>query len=210
MNGGGEKPGGRAVAIGGSAGGFDALSMLLGALPPDLPAPILVVLHLHASDGGALAEHLDRRTKLKVVEPCDKEKVLPGRVYVAPANYHMLVEQDGYIALSTEEKMNWSRPSIDIMLESAARIWGPGLIAIILSGANADGALGLKAVKEAGGLTIAQNPAEASYGVMPQAAIDTGSVELVMNTTEIARRLLDLINRGNTGSAPRRPSGKAF
>jgi len=210
MNNGGEKPVGRAVAIGGSAGGFEALSILMAGLPPDFPAPILVVLHLHASDGGALAEHLDRLGRLTVVEPCDKERILPGRVYVAPANYHLLVERDGCIALSTEEKLNWSRPSIDVMLESAARFWGPDLIAIILSGANADGAQGLKAVKAAGGLTMAQNPAEASYGVMPQAAIDTGSVGLVLDIAEIAHRLPDLVSRGKTGSAPCRPSGKAF
>ena len=158
---------------------------------------------------GALAEHLGRLAKLKVVEPCDKERISPGRVYVAPANYHMLVEREGIISLSTDERVNWSRPSIDVLLQSAARAWGEELIAIILSGANSDGALGLEAVKEAGGLTIAQNPAEASYGIMPQAAMDTGSVDLVMSAAEMARCLPDLVIRGQDGSAPRPPSGDA-
>jgi len=199
----------RAVVIGGSAGGFQALSVLLSLLPADFPAPILVVQHLHSSDGGALAEHLGRLAKLKVVEPCDKERITPGRVYVAPANYHMLVEREGDISLSTEERVNWSRPSIDVLLQSAARAWGEDLIAIILSGANSDGAQGLEAVKAAGGLTIAQNPAEASYGIMPQAAIDTGSVELVMGAAEMARCLQDLVIGGQDGPAPPSPSEEA-
>ena len=197
------------MVIGGSAGSFEAISFLLGALPPDFPLPILVVVHLHHSDGGALAEHLGQLSPLPVVDPGDKESILPGRVYVAPANYHMLVERQGVIALSTEERVNWSRPSIDVLMESAAHVWGQGLIAIVLSGANADGAQGLVAVKAAGGLTIAQNPAEASYEVMPQAAVDTGAVELVMNISEMAQRLSDLVSVGEVGSAPRQPHGKA-
>ncbi|MCF8114783.1 MAG: chemotaxis protein CheB [Desulfarculaceae bacterium] len=189
----------RAVVIGGSAGGSEAHLRLLGGLPVDFPCPILVVLHLHHSDGGALAQHLARVSKLEVVDPSDKEPIVPGRVYVAPANYHMLVERQGSIALSTEERVNWSRPSIDVLMESAAHAWGDGLIAIVLSGANSDGAQGLVAVKAAGGLTIAQNPAEATYGVMPQAAVDTGAVDLVMDIPEMAQRLPDLVNMGRRG-----------
>ncbi len=190
----GAKPAKRAVVIGGSAGGMEALSALLPALPPRFPSPILVVMHLHPSDDGALAEHLSQLVQIQVVEPCDKQQILSGCMYVAPANYHLLVEREGFIALSTEERVNWSRPSIDVLFESAAHVWGRELIAIILSGANADGAQGIKAVKEAGGLTIAQEPKEASYGTMPQAAINTGAVDLVMSTSEMVRRLPDLAN----------------
>lgn len=199
----------RAVAVGGSAGGLEALSALLAGLPTDFPAPVLVVLHLHSSDGGALAEHLSRLTVLRVVEPRDKEPILPGRVYVAPANYHMLAEREGLISLSTEDKVNWSRPSIDVLMQSAARVWGESLIAILLSGANSDGALGLAAVKRAGGLTMAQNPAEARCGVMPQAAVDLGAAELVMNAADMARRLSDLVSAGEAGPVSRQPHGKA-
>lgn len=196
------------VVIGGSAGGFEALSSLLTALPPDFPAPILVVLHLHPSDAGALAKHLNRLCKLEVVEPCDKEPIAPGRVYVAPANYHMLVEHSGHIALSTEERVNWSRPSIDVMMESAVRVWGAHLIGIILSGANNDGTRGLKAIKAAGGTTIAQNPAEAGTPIMPQAAIDTGSIDFVMDVPEMARRLPGLVKVRGAVAPLARPLGK--
>lgn len=179
----------RAVVIGGSAGGAKALGVILSALPGDFALPVFAVQHLHQRDGGSFALHMAGVTPLPVVEPCDKDRIEHGRVYIAPANYHMLVERDGTIALSVDERVNWSRPSIDVLFESAALAWGEAVVAVILTGSNADGAKGMRAVREAGGLTIAQDPASAEYPVMPQAAIDTGAVDEVLRVEEIGRRV---------------------
>ena len=188
-------PGGRhfrAVLIGGSAGAVKALDVILAALPQDFALPVLVVQHLHPSDDGAFARHMARATRLPVVEPCGGERIEHGHVYTAPANYHMLLERDATIGLSVDERVNWSRPSIDVLFESAAHAWGEAVVAVILSGANADGAKGMCAVKAAGGLTIAQDPASAETPVMPQAAIDAGAVDEVLRTDEVGPRLAAL------------------
>jgi two-component system chemotaxis response regulator CheB len=174
---------------GGSAGGVEALRTILSLLPENFALPILVVQHLHPSDGGLFAQHSLRTTHLRVIEPCDKERIERGCIYAAPANYHMLVERNGTISLCVDEKINWSRPSIDVLFESAARAWDASVAAVILSGANADGAEGICTVKTAGGLTIAQDPTSAGTPVMPQAAIDTGAVDEVLRVEEIARLL---------------------
>lgn len=180
------------VVIGGSAGGGEAFEVILAALPKEFELPILVVQHLHSSDDGAFAVRLAHRAQREVVEPCDKERIERGRVYIAPANYHMLVERDGTISLSVDERVKWSRPSIDVLFESAALAWGTAVIAVILSGASADGADGMRAVKDAGGLTVAQDPASAEHPVMPQAAIDRGVVDEVLRPEDIGRRLAGL------------------
>lgn len=192
----------KAVVIGGSAGGVEALNVILSALANDFALPVLTVQHLHASDDGSLARHVAGATRLPVIEPCDKAPIECGRVYTAPANYHMLVEREGTISLSVDERVNWSRPSIDVLFESAAHTWGESLIAIILSGANADGAKGIRVVKEAGGLTIAQDPADAKTPVMPQAAIDTKAVDEVMTAEKIGRLLAEIgLREGSNPSA---------
>jgi len=185
----------RAVVMGGSAGGVEALAAILSMLPSDFALPVLVVQHLHPRDDGSFARNFASATRLRVVEPCDKERIEPGCVYAAPANYHMLVERNGTIALSVDERVNWSRPSIDVLFESATHAWGEALVAVILSGANADGAKGMAAVKEAGGLTIVQDPASAQTPIMPQAAIDAGAAEEVLRAEEIGRRLIELGTR---------------
>jgi len=182
----------KAVVIGSSAGGLEALDIIFAALPVDFALPVLVVQHLHQTDDGRFAAHLARAARLPVVEPCDKEPIEPGKIYAAPADYHMLAERDGTISLSVDGRVNWSRPSIDVLFESAALAWGPGVVAILLSGANADGARGMRAVRAAGGLTIAQDPAGAESPAMPQAAIDAGAVLEVLTTGEIGRRLAGL------------------
>jgi two-component system chemotaxis response regulator CheB len=186
---------GDAVVMGGSAGGFAAFTAVLAALPADFALPILLVQHLHPNDEGSFALHLASVARLPVIEPCDKELIERGQVYTAPADYHMLVERNGTIALSTEEKVHWSRPSIDVLFESAARALGERVIAVLLSGASVDGAAGIRAVKAAGGLTIAQDPATAEYPLMPRAAIDTGAVDEVLTVEEIGRRLAELGRR---------------
>ena len=181
----------RAVVVGGSAGGLKALVGVLAGIPADFGSPVLVVLHLHPSDDGMLAQHLARETMLRVIEPCDKEPIEPGCVYVAPADYHMLVERSGTIALSIDEKVNWSRPSIDVLFESAASAWKASVIAILLSGANSDGTKGAQAVKTAGGLVFAQDPEEAEFPFMPRAAIDSGVVDKVLRSGEMGRALAE-------------------
>ena len=187
----------RAVVIGGSAGGVEGLTAIFAALPSDFELPVLVVQHLHPSDDGAFARHLALITRLPVVEPCDKERIERGRVYAAPANYHMLVDRNGTISLSVDEKVNWSRPSIDVLFESAAIAWGEAVIAVLLSGASADGAKGMRSVREAGGLTIAQDPDDAGYPFMPQSAIDAGGVGEILGLKEIGQRLIELAGMCN-------------
>lgn len=180
----------RGVVIGGSAGGFQVLVSILSALPDEFPLPFLIVQHLHVSDDGSFSQHLARASKRRVVEPCDKEPIEPGCVYVAPADYHMLLERKETIALSIDERVTWSRPSIDVLFESAAGPWGPDAIAILLTGANADGTRGMRAIRQAGGLTIAQDPACAETPFMPQSAINAGVVNEVLGVEQIAERLI--------------------
>lgn len=161
----------RAVVIGASAGGVQALSQILPALPGNFPLPILVVVHVPPRRDNALVQLLAAKCALHVKEAEDKEMISGGTIYFAPANYHLLVESGGTIALSSEEPVNHSRPAIDLLFETAADAYGPDLTGIVLTGANQDGAEGLKAVGAAGGIAIAQDPATAEVATMPQAAI---------------------------------------
>lgn len=179
----------KAVVIGGSAGGIEGLTSIFAAIPSDFELPILLVQHLHPSDDGHFWRHLALLTCLKVIEPFDKEKIKQGCVYVAPANYHMLVDRNATISLSVDEKVNWSRPSIDVLFESAAGAWKEAVIAVLLSGASSDGAKGMHSVREAGGLTIAQDPNEAEYPLMPRSAIDLQAAHKVDRAEQIGRLL---------------------
>jgi two-component system, chemotaxis family, protein-glutamate methylesterase/glutaminase len=162
------------IVIGASAGGGGALVRILAPLPEVYRPAIFIVQHLPADDEGGFARSLHRKTRLPVIEPCDKQTIEPGKIYVAPANYHMLVERTGNIALSVDDKVKWSRPSIDVLFQSAAYAWGEKVIAVLLTGANDDGVEGMRAVMAHGGLTIAQDPATAEYPAMPQSAITSG------------------------------------
>lgn len=185
-----------AVVLGGSAGSVVLLEALLGALPPAFPVPLLLVVHLHASDEGGFSAHMARSCRLPVIEPCDKEIILAGHVYTAPANYHMLVERDGRISLSVDERVHWSRPAIDVLFETAAAAWGRGLVAVLLSGASSDGTAGLAAVRAAGGHTLAQDPATAESPFMPAAAIAAGVVDEMLRPDRMAVRLVELVKGG--------------
>jgi two-component system, chemotaxis family, protein-glutamate methylesterase/glutaminase len=185
----------QAIVIGGSAGSTVIVEEILSQLSADFRVPIFVVQHLHESDDGGFAKHLARTCQLKVLVPCDKQPIEKGCVYVAPANYHMLLERNKTIALSIDEKVNWSRPSIDVLFESAAHAYGTNLIAVILSGANADGAKGMTTVKEFGGLTIAQLPESAESPVMPQASIELSNPDYIRKPEEIANLLVELGTR---------------
>ncbi|MFP4029976.1 MAG: chemotaxis protein CheB [Desulfococcaceae bacterium] len=160
----------RAVALGASAGGREVLHAILSGLSADFPAPILVVQHRGPDSGEYLARNLDAGGPLRVKEADEKEMARPGVVYLAPANYHLLAERDGALSLSVEARIHFSRPSIDVLLETAADAWGPALAAGILTGANRDGARGLRRVADRGGTAFVQDPDSAESPEMPRAA----------------------------------------
>ena len=178
-----------AIVIGASAGGFAALAEILPRLPAALPLAVVVVQHLHPDGGEYMVEFLGRRCALPVKEAEDKEPVLPGVIYVAAAQYHLLIERDLTFSLSADEKVHYSRPSIDVLFESAAAAYGPKLIGVVLTGANDDGAAGLAAIKTGGGLTIVQDPATAEVSFMPQAALAGTAVDHVLDLAAIGRLL---------------------
>lgn len=161
----------RAVVIGASAGGVQALSHVLPDLPADFPAPVLVVVHIPPRKDNALVDLFAHKCRLKVKEAEDKEPLAPGIIYFAPPDYHLLVETAETLALSSDEAVNHSRPAIDVLFETAADAFGSALAAIVLTGANHDGAQGLKAVCEAGGRGFVQDPATAEVATMPEAAL---------------------------------------
>lgn len=178
-----------AVVIGGSAGSLDALSQILPALPASFPLPILVVVHLPSDKPSVLPEVLQNKCAVTVREARDKETLEKGTVYIAPPDYHVLVESGGYLSLSSEEPQLFSRPSIDVLFESAADVFGPALIGIILSGANHDGAEGLKQVVAEGGIALVQSPEQAFIDTMPEAALKASPGALSLPTHQIAEFL---------------------
>ncbi|MFM0597868.1 chemotaxis protein CheB [Paraburkholderia dilworthii] len=180
------------VVIGGSAGGIEVLNVLLGALPADFAAAVMIVTHLPPDSPSYLVPAFAHRCALPVLEPDAGERILPGRVHVAPPGYHMLVEVDRTVALSTDAAVRFSRPSIDVLFESAAAVCGAGLLAILLSGANDDGAQGLKRVRAFGGTTWVQAPDTASSPEMPRAAIETGVADYIYTPETMALRLAAL------------------
>ncbi|WEK34596.1 MAG: chemotaxis protein CheB [Candidatus Pseudobacter hemicellulosilyticus] len=182
------------IVIGGSAGSLDVILKQLPALRDNLPVAILLVLHRKAgsSNEDILVDLLSTKTSWKVREAEEKEMITQGTIYVAPADYHLLLESDQSFSLDVSEKVNYSRPSIDITLESAAEVYGARLLAILLSGANADGAEGMQAVKTAGGLCVVQDPASAEVGYMPQQAIDQVMVDKIVPADHLAAFINEL------------------
>jgi len=187
-----------AIVIGTSAGGFHALSSILERLPKEFRLPIIVVQHRAKDSLELFEEILQRRCPVTVKQADEKEKIRPSTVYIAPPDYHILIEADSTISLSTEGPVQFSRPSIDVLFESAAVVYREKLIGIVLTGSNRDGAAGISAISRQGGLTIAQDPNEAEYSMMAQASIDTKNVKHVMRLTAIADLLLKLHNDGSS------------
>ena len=181
-----------AIVIGASAGALDVLSNLLPALPSDYRLPILVVVHLPPDRTSLFAELIRARCAIRVREAEDKEPIEPGVAYFAPPDYHLLVEQDKRLSLSDDEPVLFSRPSIDVLFESAADAYGGGLIGVVLTGANSDGANGLKAVVEAGGVAVVQSPGSAYAAAMPEAAIAACPEARVLPVNEIAAYLREV------------------
>jgi two-component system chemotaxis response regulator CheB len=178
-----------AVVIGGSAGSVDALSVLLPAFDAACGVMIAVVVHLPRERPSRLAEIFSLKCRVRVVEAEDKQPIAPGVVYIAPPDYHLLVDKGPQLSLAADELVHYSRPSIDVLFESAADAYGSMLLGVILSGANDDGAAGLLAVARAGGLTLVQRPDQAASAAMPRAALKAVPESGVMGLTEMAQVL---------------------
>lgn len=184
----------KAIVMGVSAGGLPALKTILSGLPSSFPLPIAIVQHRDERADSFLAEYLDRNSKLNVREAEDKEPLHAGKVYIAPAGYHLLIEPDKSFSLSADPRVNYSCPSIDVLFESAVDVYQEMLIGVILTGANSDGAHGLKSIKARGGLAIVQSPDMAEADAMPRAAIAATQVDYVVDLEQIAPLLVQIVN----------------
>ncbi len=182
----------KAVVIGGSAGSFQGITKILSQLPKTFPLPIIMCLHRLKHVRNGFVEALSIKSVFPVVEPFDKESIKKGGVYLAPSNYHMSVELGYHFAMSTEEMMNNSRPAIDITLSTAAFVYREKLVGILLSGANRDGGMGMKHIKDKGGLTIVQEPTECMIDTMPKAALSLTKIDHVLKVDEIVSLMNEL------------------
>ncbi len=182
----------RAIVIGVSSGGMKALKYLFSALPLNFSIPFIVVQHIGAHSDNRWIRLLEITNGMLMKEPDEKEMIAPGTVYIAPANYHLLIEKNLSFSLTVDEKVNYARPSIDVLFESAAEAYQSSLIGIILTGSNADGTNGLKQIKLKGGLTIAQDPATAESSYMPASAIAAFNIDHILPLEGIVQLLISL------------------
>ena len=182
----------KAIVIGGSAGSFQVVTKILSSLPKTLSIPVLLSMHRLKHVRSGFLEALSLKSNLPIIEPDDKEQIKPGRAYLAPANYHMYIEMGNRIALSTEEPVHHSRPSIDLSFITAAQTYRDKLIGIILSGANSDGAYGLQKVKEYNGITIVQDPKECQVRTMTEAAMKMSKIDYIFTTDQMINFLLKI------------------
>jgi two-component system, chemotaxis family, protein-glutamate methylesterase/glutaminase len=178
-----------AVVVGGSAGAVEVLGKLLPALPAASQVPVIVVIHLAARRVSLLPKLFASRCQLPVREPDDKQPIGPG-IWFAPPDYHLLIEAGRCFALSIDEPVRFSRPSIDVLFESAAQVYGPGLLGVVLTGANDDGALGACTIRKLGGVLAVQDPQEADAGEMPRAAIRRAAPQIVGTVQELASTMI--------------------
>ena len=181
-----------AIVVGASAGGVEALLGIFSELPNGFGLPIIAVLHLPDERRSQLAEVFARRLRIPVREAQDKQSIEPGTLYFAGPGYHLSVEQDRSLSLSQEDRVHHSRPAIDYLFSSAADVYGPRLLAILLTGANQDGASGLAHVKQSGGITIVQDPQEARIAVMPLAALALHTPDYILSLSRIGSLLASL------------------
>jgi two-component system chemotaxis response regulator CheB len=189
----------KAVVVGSSAGGIRALENLLAPLPNDFPLPIIVVQHLHPESESYLPKILATRCALPVKQAEEREIIQSGRVYIAPPNYHLLIEEDHSFSLSLEPPVRYARPSVDVMFETAVYAYRDKLIGIILTGANDDGSYGVKKLKQMGGYVIVQDPKTAEAEAMPKAAIAAAKVDKILPIEQVGIYLLQLVNRSLRG-----------
>jgi two-component system chemotaxis response regulator CheB len=179
------------IVMGCSLGGMRALQTILSGLPRDFPLPIAIAQHRHKASNEGLPAFLRKTSKLPVVDVDDKEWIRPGTVYLAPADYHLLVER-GEFSLSVDAAVAYSRPSIDVLFESAADAYGDHLVGIVLTGSNQDGARGAERIRERNGFLIVQDPADAEAPAMPQAAIQRTRVDRILPLSRIAPFLVEI------------------
>ena len=185
----------KVIVIGGSAGSLDVLLDITSLLPSILKAVIIIVLHRRSDSESILEKLLSYKTQIHVAEVEDKELIRPGHIYIAPGDYHLLIENENTFSLDYSEKVCYSRPSIDVTFESAAQTFKERLVAVLLSGANADGKEGLGVVKEYGGYSIVQNPDTAEVGFMPRQAINAGFADEILDGRDIAVKLSELLRQ---------------
>lgn len=186
------------VALAASAGGLTALIEVLSDLPINFRVPIVVVQHLDPRHPSLMAEILSRRTPLKVIQAKQGDKLIPGVVYIAPPNNHLLVNSDGTASLSQSEMVHFLRPSADLLFESVAASYKERTIAVVLTGTGSDGAMGVEAIKKMGGTVIVQDDKSAEFAGMPSSAIKTGDVDFVLPLAEISSALVTLVmSHGN-------------
>lgn len=194
------KPPSKLVAVASSAGGLAALSRLLESLPADLPAAVMVVQHLDRRHPSLLADILNRRTEMRVVQAWDGMALRDGLVATAPPDHHLLANEDGTVSLTRSALVHFVRPSADLLFESVAAAYGCDAVAVVLSGTGRDGAMGTVAVKETGGWVIASDQQSSEFFGMPGAAIDRGAVDEIIPLDQIAARLEEL-TRSQDGAA---------
>ncbi|AKG23953.1 chemotaxis protein CheB [Calothrix sp. 336/3] len=202
------------IVIGTSFGGLEALKILISPLPKTFSIPLAVVIHRHKESDDSLVKILQKNSSLIIKEVEDKEDILPGYVYLAPANYHLLIEKklhfaskiypqrddflpniQTYFSLSIDAPVSYARPAIDVLFETAADCYGEKLIAIILTGANQDGVNGMRKIKGRGGLNVVQEPKTALCATMPTAAIAAGITDKILSLTEIPPFLIKMCHQ---------------
>lgn len=181
----------QAIVIGASAGALDALSTVLSKLPHGFPLPLLIVIHLPPDKDSLLCSLLAAKCQIAVREAEDKQPIVSGAAFIAPPDYHLLVEKDNRLSLSSDEAVHYSRPSIDVLFETAADAYGPALIGIILTGANDDGARGLRAIADAGGTALVQRVDLAYAQAMPRAALAACPSARELTLEEITKYLCE-------------------
>ena len=181
-----------AIVIGTSSGGMNALRFLFSALPVDFSLPIIIVQHISPRSDNQWIKLLNNNSNLYLKEADEKEKIEHGKVYIAPPNYHLMIEQNKTFSLTIDERVNYSRPSIDVLFESAAEAYKNKLIGVILTGSNSDGTKGIKRIKEYGGLTIAQDPETAESSYMPASAIAAIQPDYILSLENIIELLIKL------------------
>jgi two-component system chemotaxis response regulator CheB len=181
-----------AIVIGVSSGGMNAMKIMFSLLPKNFRTPIIIVQHIGARSDGHFIKLLNKQSNVSIKEADEKEKIENGTVYIAPPNYHLMIESDATFSLTIEERVNYARPAIDVLFESAAIAYKDKLIGVILTGSSSDGSLGLKKIKEYGGLAIAQDPKTAESGYMPAAAIAVVQMDFILSLEEIIKLLIKI------------------
>lgn len=187
-----------AIVIGVSSGGMNAMNLIFPLLPKEFKIPIIIVQHINARSDSQWITFLNKKSNLYIKEVDEKELIKQGIVYIAPPNYHLLIEKNKTFSLTVDERINFARPSIDVLFESAAEAYKSKLIGIILTGSNRDGSKGIKRIKEYGGLTIIQNPETAESSYMPLSAISSITPDYILSLEEIMKLLLLLDQKNNS------------